>query len=102
MGHAPKSTLLLAGCAALVPLIGLVTLPQTLVGLALAGFRRFQGYAWEGYRFGPFLFLVVHAPGPRSAGISLGLVVLASSPLLLKHEFWPRLWGRGLSSSTPP
>jgi len=71
----------------LVPPLLVWTLPQTLAGLVFAAWRRLQGHRLEAYRFGPFLYLVVPAPGPLSPGISLGLVIFASTPDLLKHEF---------------
>lgn len=71
----------------LLPLLLVWTLPQTLVGLCFAAYRLAQGHRLQIHQFGPFLFLVVPAAGPLSAGISLGLVVFASSPRILKHEF---------------
>jgi hypothetical protein len=82
---------------ALVPVLLLWTLPQTLAGLGFALWRRAQGHRPQPYRFGPFLFLVVPARGPFIAGISLGLVVFASGPGLLKHEFCHLLTGLWLS-----
>ena len=72
---------------ALVPLVAVWTLPQTLAGLGFALYRRLQGRRIHAYQLGPFLFLVVRARGPASAGISLGLVVFADRPPILKHEF---------------
>ena len=72
---------------ALLPLAIAWTLPQTLVGVALAAVRRAQGHPWWVYRFGPVIYLVVPAPSIASAGISLGVVVLADRPSILTHEF---------------
>ena len=72
--------------AALVPALALWTLPQTLVGLAVAGLRAAQGSRRRLVRFGPFLQLLVHAPGPGTAGISLGVVAFADRPSLIRHE----------------
>ncbi len=80
--------------AALVAL-ALWTLPQTLVGLGYAVLKRIQGHRWMGYRFGPFLFLVVPSAPIGGRGISLGLVVLAEDWTLLTHEFchvYSALW----------
>lgn len=79
----------LLGLAVLVvtPVLLAWTLPQTLAGLAFAIVRRVQGHRVQLYLFGPFLFLVVPARGPTSAGISLGLVVFACRTDILKHEF---------------
>ena len=83
--------------ALLVPPLLLWTLPQTLAGLVFALRRRLQGHRARLHRFGPFLFLVVPAPGPYSAGISLGLVVFARDSSILKHEFCHLLTGLWLS-----
>ncbi len=83
-GRPPRPLWLLL---ALAPLLLCWTLPQSLAGLALAALGRVRGRRLRLYAFGPFLFLVVRGPGPLSAGISLGLVVLARSPDLLTHEF---------------
>lgn len=83
-GAAPAQ---LALAWALFPLVVLWTLPQTAVGLAIAALRRWQGYPWWLYRFGPFLFCVVPAPSIASAGISLGVFVIADRPAILTHEF---------------
>lgn len=72
---------------ALLPLVALWTLPQTLAGLALALGCRARGAPWWLYRFGPFVFLVVPASPPASAGISLGVVVISERPDILTHEF---------------
>lgn len=80
---------------ALVPWLFLWTLPQTLVGLALALWHRARGVPWWVYRFGPFVFLVVPTSPPASRGISLGLVVISESPAILTHEFchlYTALW----------
>ncbi len=71
----------------LAPLMLLWTLPQTMVGLAIFLLRRLQGHRARLYRFGPFLFLVTHSRGPLSSGISLGLLVFAETPGILRHEF---------------
>ncbi len=79
----------------LVPWLLLWTLPQTVVGLALALWHRARGVPWWVYRFGPFVFLVVPASPPASRGISLGLVVISESPAILTHEFchlYTALW----------
>lgn len=75
--------------------MALWTLPQTLVGLAPAAFKRLRGHRLMGYRFGPFLFLVAPSAPPDARGISLGVVVLAEEPSLLAHEFchlYTALW----------
>lgn len=72
--------------AALALPLALWTLPQTLSGLVLAAVRAARGARLDLCAFGPFPFLVVHAPGPGCAGISLGVVVFASSTSILKHE----------------
>jgi hypothetical protein len=87
----------LAGAVLLTPLLLVWTLPQTLAGLAFAIVRRAQGHPARLYLFGPFLFLVIPAPGPWSAGISLGLVVLACREEILKHECCHLLTGLWLS-----
>jgi hypothetical protein len=71
----------------LLPLLVAWTLPQTLAGLALALLRKAQGHPWWLYRFGPFVYLVVPAPSIASAGISLGVIVLADRSSILTHEF---------------
>jgi hypothetical protein len=81
----------------LVPLLLLWTLPQTLAGLAFVLLRRAQGHRTRFYLFGPFLFLVVSARGPMTSGISLGMVVFACTPAILKHEFCHLLTGLWLS-----
>ena len=78
----------------LLPLVALWTLPQTLVGLVFfAGWRRPHGHRLHHYRFGPFRYGVVRTEGPGTAGISLGVVVFARSPDILKHEFCHLLTG---------
>lgn len=72
---------------ALLPLIALWTLPQTLAGLSIALWHRAMGAPWGLYRFGPFVFLVVSARPPASSGISLGVVVISERPEILTHEF---------------
>ena len=72
---------------ALLPLMLLWTLPQTLAGLGYALFVRLRGVPLALYRFGPFLFVVCPTAPVASRGISLGLVVLAEHPSLLVHEF---------------
>lgn len=91
-GHAPWPRW---AALALAPLIAFWTLPQTLAGLALALWHRGRGAPWWIYQFGPFVFLVVPASPPASAGISLGLVVLSERPEILTHEFchlYTALW----------
>ncbi len=83
--------------ALLLPLLVVWTLPQTLAGLVFAVRRRAQGHRLHLYAFGPFLYLVVRAPGPLTAGISLGVVVFSSSPRILKHEFCHLVTGLWLS-----
>jgi hypothetical protein len=77
----------LSAALAALPVLALWTLPQTLVGLCYALLKRLQGHRWMGYRFGPFLFLVVPSAPLGAQGICLGLVVLADHPGLLTHEF---------------
>lgn len=76
----------LAAAALLAPAMLLWTLPQTLAGLAVAARRAAQGHGPRLTRFGPFLYLLVRAPGPWTAGISLGLVAFAEHESLVKHE----------------
>jgi hypothetical protein len=73
--------------AALLPLVALWTLPQTLAGIALAVYARLRGTRGSWYRFGSFLFYVVPTAPPASRGISLGTVVFADEPSILTHEF---------------
>ena len=73
------------------------TLPQTLVGLAFAIYRRLQGHRFGLYRFGPFIYMVVPARGPASEAISFGMVIFTSSPSFLKHEFCHLITGLWLS-----
>jgi hypothetical protein len=82
---------------ALFPLVLLWTLPQTVVGLVFALVRRLQGHRLSLHCFGPFVFLVVPARGPASEAISLGLVIFARSPAILKHEFCHLLTGLWLT-----
>jgi len=71
----------------LAPLLLLWTLPQTLVGLVVCGWRCLQGHRPRLYRFGPFIFVVTRSGGPFTSGISLGLFVFSETPAILKHEF---------------
>jgi len=83
--------------ALLLPLLTVWTLPQSLTGLVVALYRRIRG-EWVGfYRFGPFLFVVVRARFPWTRGISLGTVVFAETPDILKHEFCHLFTGLWLS-----
>ena len=86
----------LARAALAIPL-AVWTLPQTLAGLVFVVVRVAQGARLDLCAFGPFAFLVVHAPGPSSSGISLGVVVFASSRSILKHEFSHLVTGLWLS-----
>lgn len=95
--RAPGARSWLLPAIALAPLLLLWTLPQTLAGLAFALVRRAQGHPLQVYLFGPFLFLVVPARGPLTAGISLGLAVFACEPGILKHEFCHLLTGLWLT-----
>ncbi len=70
-----------------VPLLAVWTLPQTLVGLMLVAMLLPRGWPVGVYRFGPFFFLVVPRGLAKARGISLGLVVLADDPAILRHEF---------------
>ena len=81
----------------LFPLISLWMLPQTVLGVGLYGFRRWQGHRGRWYLFGPFLFWVVPANPPGAAGISLGPVVHTAHEELLKHEFCHLFSGLWLS-----
>jgi len=81
----------------LFPLFALWTLPQTLVGLAYAIVQRRRGHRPHLYVFGPFLFVVIRAHGPKSPAISLGVVVFTESPGFLKHELCHILTGLWLT-----
>lgn len=99
-GRAPAP---LGVAIALLPLIALWTLPQTLAGLALAAHARLKaskngvGARGNWYQFGPFLYYVVPRPPPASRGISLGIVVLSEDPSILTHEFCHLYTGLWLS-----
>ena len=83
----------------LLPVIVAWTLPQTLAGVAIALLRLGEGYRPSLCRFGPFLFVVIRARGPLSAGISLGVVVFAQTHEILKHELCHLITGLWLSWS---
>jgi len=72
---------------ALVPVLALWTLPQTLVGLLVVAWFRLAGWRARAYAFGPFRFMVLPRRLGSARGISLGLVVLAEDPRILQHEF---------------
>jgi len=85
---------------ALLPLIVIWTLPQTVIGLLLALYQRTQGHLIHLYRFGPFLFIVVRSAPPIKRGvrgISLGVVVFSDHFVILKHEFCHLLSGLWLA-----
>ncbi len=79
--------------ALLAPALFLWTLPQTLAGLLVAGLRAAEGHRPRLTRFGPFLYLLVRAPGPWTPGISLGLVAFADDESIVKHELCHLLTG---------
>lgn len=71
----------------IIPVVCLLTLPQTLLGLVAVAVYALRGARPYVYRFGLFWFLVVPREAPIFRGISLGLVVVAFDPAILRHEF---------------
>ncbi len=68
---------------ALVPILLVWLMPQTLAGIAFALVRRTRP-RWA--RFGPLVCAVIPTRGLGTAGISLGLVVFAEHPSIVRHE----------------
>ena len=83
--------------APLIPILMVWTLPQTLAGFVIMIVRKCQGYPTAFYRFGPFIFLVVPSGVPNARGISLGQVIFAQDPGILRHEFCHMFSGLWLS-----